>query len=546
MGNWIFDELLGAAVRRKPNEAVLFKTEQAGEGEYAGNDSLVREVLQNAVDARASDQPVRVRFAIYDAPLAPPSSRLAYYFQRLKEPLKSLQFEFGRNGCPKPPCRFLVCEDFGTRGLEGDTELFCNPEDGDNTRQDFYWFWRNIGLSAKTGYDLGRWGLGKTVYRAVSRVGCMMGLTIRQSDNKRLLMGQAVLQNHEHEGGEFVPEGFWCRGQNAQGVPLPIEECSEVEEFCKEWRLSRTNEPGLSVVAPFVPDELKPERLLQAVAVHFFAPIVRGKLVVEIEGPGFDQVTLDESGIDAACKMVSWDGPKRTKRHVPPPIEFARRCFNCSPAATSQLLGTERIPEMTDEAFGKDELADLRRNFSAGELTSVKVRFWLPRRDEDGQEGELDVHLERLTDGERCDSYYIREGMTITKINSTASRRGIRAIVDVESGPLAKLLGDTEGPAHEDWDTSEDRPDREWKLWKGRVKFVRSIVDSLVEVLTPPTTEPDFDLLSDFFSIERTTGLQRRKTSGDDTDDRPRMEPPVPEPKWFYITERAGGFTIEI
>jgi hypothetical protein len=61
-------------------------------------------------------------------------------------------------------------------------------------------------------------------------------------------------------------------------------------------------------------------------------------------------------------------------------------------------------------------------------------------------------------DGERCDSYYIREGMTIIKINSRASQRGIQALVYVESGPLAKLLGDTEGPAHEDWDTSEERP----------------------------------------------------------------------------------------
>jgi hypothetical protein len=38
MNTWIFEELRGAAVRRDPNEAELFKTEQTGEGEYAGND----------------------------------------------------------------------------------------------------------------------------------------------------------------------------------------------------------------------------------------------------------------------------------------------------------------------------------------------------------------------------------------------------------------------------------------------------------------------------------------------------------------------------
>ena len=67
MGKWVFEELRGAAVRREPNEAVLFKTEQTGEGEYAGNDALVREILQNAVDVRASAEPVRVRLAIHEA-----------------------------------------------------------------------------------------------------------------------------------------------------------------------------------------------------------------------------------------------------------------------------------------------------------------------------------------------------------------------------------------------------------------------------------------------------------------------------------------------
>jgi hypothetical protein len=133
--------------------------------------------------------------------------------------------------------------------------------------------------------------------------------------------------------------------------------------------------------------------------------------------------------------------------------------------------------------------------------------------------------------------------MTITKINSRAAQRSVQALVNVEAGPLAKLLGDSEGPAHEDWDTSAERPDDEWKTWKGRVKFVRGFVDRLVEVLTPPTTEPDFDLLSDFFSIERDDGNQRQSPGGG-TKRPPPPSPPQPEPKRFRITERTGGFTV--
>jgi hypothetical protein len=134
--------------------------------------------------------------------------------------------------------------------------------------------------------------------------------------------------------------------------------------------------------------------------------------------------------------------------------------------------------------------------------------------------------------------------MTITKINSRAAQRGIQAMVVIDPGPLAVLLGDTEGAAHEDWDTSADRPDQDWKTWKGRVTFVRKIVDSLVELLTPPTTEPDFDLLSDFFSVQLTSGSQRRREAGKEADAKPKFEPPPFEPKWYQILSRAGGFTV--
>src|SRR5262245_63391491 len=127
MGIWVFEELRGAAVRRGPQDAVLFKTEQAGEGEYAGNDALVREVLQNSVDASSGRGPVRVRLAIHEADEAPPSARLAHYFERLREPLLGRQVEFNGDAHPHLPCRFLVCEDFGTRGLEGDPLRFSDP-----------------------------------------------------------------------------------------------------------------------------------------------------------------------------------------------------------------------------------------------------------------------------------------------------------------------------------------------------------------------------------------------------------------------------------
>ena len=71
------------------------------------------------------------------------------------------------------------------------------------------------------------------------------------------------------------------------------------------------------------------------------------------------------------------------------------------------------------------------------------------------------------------------------------------------------------------------------------------IVDNLVELLTPPVTEPDFDLLSDFFSIERVAGEQRQKKAGKDVKDKPQtMESIEAKPKWYHVTPWRGGFTV--
>lgn len=544
MGHWQFEELRSGP-RRTPQEAELFKDENTEDGEYAGNDHLVREVLQNTLDAisERANGLVRVRLALHDASDAPSAKRLAEYFSRLKEPLEGCDFIFNSSGAPNTPCRYLVCEDFGTRGLEGDVELFTDPPEGSRQREDFYWFWRNIGRSGKTGDDLGRWGLGKTVFRAVSRVGCMFGLTIRESDGRALLMGQAVLQPHQHNGIEYHPEGYYCCDAGDDELPLPIEGADEIDAFRREWRLSRNGEPGMSVVAPFVPEELREERLLQAVIVHFFTRILRGQLEVEISGPKLETVLLDATSIERAGKLVTWNGSKRMKRHAAPPLAFAKRCLSAPPSLTTVVLGENGAPTF-EGALPAADLEKLQSDFALGDPVSLRIKLALPKRQGPAVVGQMDVYLQRNADGQRCDSYYVREGMTITKINSRAALRGVNSLVIIDPGPLAELLGDTEGPAHEDWNKAAERPKKTWKACSCRVAFARRIVDSLVEYLTPPSKGPDRDLLANIFSVERTDGKQRNVTKGKTQPLRGTIPVVTPSPKWFQIAQRAGGFTV--
>lgn len=536
MSEWVFSELRRDEARRDPNEAELFKADQAAEGEYAGTDALVREVIQNSIDAADGSGPVRVRMAIHEAKDAPPIDRLAYYFSRLQPALKNRGLKFDTSGLPKMGCRFLVVEDFNTRGLEGDPRLFRDPSDG--SRQDFYWFWRNIGRSGKTGLDLGRWGLGKTVYRAVSRVGCMLGLTVRRSDKAQLLMGQAVLKIHEFQGRAYKAEGFWCGGQE-DGLPLAIMNRSELRRFRGEWRLTRDDEPGLSVVSPYIPEGLCAERLLQTVAIHFFARILRGELEVEVCGPNLGSITLNRESLADKCRRMTWNGPTRAKRHLPPPIGFAGHCLAAEPDVETRLLGVPLVPKWDPSTIDDELLSPLRERYGSGEPVGVRVNLALPQKSGPPEQGDYTIWVQRSATGERGESYFVREGMTITKITSRASRHGVNALVLVDRGPLAELLGDTEGPAHEDWNTSAERPKERWKAWVGRVDFVRRSVDGLVELLTASNGKADRDALKQLFSVNSVpVGRQGR------TQSPPRPEIPPPAPKWYYVAACDGGFTI--
>ena len=545
MAHWVFAKLDPAAVRREPNETQLFKSEQAGEDEYAGTDALVREILQNSLDAGTNGGPVKVRLALHPAADLPDKNRLRDYFHRLESPLSHREIDFD-GGVPSLATGFMVCEDFGTRGLGGDPLLSRDPEPGSTDRQDFFWFWRNIGRSGKTGDDLGRWGLGKTVYRAASQVGCMLGLTVRECDGRQLLLGQSVLGIHDVDGTEYVPEGYWCGDTNTEGLPLPVEDPSSLEEFRSEWQLTRSDEPGLSVVVPYVASELTGMRIMQ-VCIHFFVPILSNELVVELATPDLPmgKALITADSLKEWCAALTWNGRKRDKRHVPPPVDFVKKCLahNSSPAST-RVLGQTRMPEMNEEAFEEADLSTLRDQLEHEDLVAVSVRINLVRQKDPDISGDMTVFLKRHDQEQRYDTYYVREGMTITKLNSKAGLKGIQALVLVDKGPLAQLLGDAEGPAHEDWDTSEERPNKLWKKWKGRVTFCRKIVDALLEVLAPPTQKADFNLLSDFFSIEKTGAPQKAPSQGNEDKAKSKIGEITPKPRWYRLDGKRGGFRI--
>src|SRR5262249_12734921 len=129
------------------------------QGEFFSTDAIknpaeafVRESVQNSLDA-GNGKPVRVRFYISGSEGVLSAERVAAYMNG-----SWTHFAAKGNGLwdalkSTDSCPFLVCEDFSTRGLEGDP---AQSQEIPGQKNHFYYFFRTEGKSAKSDQERGR------------------------------------------------------------------------------------------------------------------------------------------------------------------------------------------------------------------------------------------------------------------------------------------------------------------------------------------------------------------------------------------------------
>ena len=276
MMNWYFRELAVGEKTRDPIQGEFFATEAIRNPA----DALVREGFQNSLD-EALEQTVRVNILLARDTDALPADKAANWFKGAWSHLHA-----SGNGLREPPqqdesCSFLVFEDFGTGGLQGDVnQAFDRPL----TKNSFFYFFRAEGRSGKTDTAIGRWGVGKYVFPRSSRANLFFGLTVRADDSKKMLMGQTVLKSHKVANNHYSPDGY-CGERGSDGLILPLSDASTLEEFSKDFHLSRTTESGLSVVVPWLDPEFTLDHIKEAILRGYFYPILTGALVVTVGTP---------------------------------------------------------------------------------------------------------------------------------------------------------------------------------------------------------------------------------------------------------------------
>lgn len=531
MTKWYFREMQRAEMSVNPVQSEFFSTE-AIEGL---TEALVRESIQNTLDA-AQTTPARIRFWLSGSENAIPSQKANQYFGGLEEHLNAKGS--GLQAIPSfgDEIPFLLVEDFNARGLCGSPS---QDKDVPGASNDFYYFWRNVGRSGKGEKDRGRWGVGKTVFPAASRINSFFGFTVRNETPQALLMGQSVLKVHQLDGSRLYPYGYFGTIEG-DGFAKPIETAGFLDQFRSDFSLARKNEPGLSVIVPFPDEDITAGRLLKATLRQYFYPIMAGKLVVTIG----NDITVDQ---DSLAGII--DGLEDAFKHeLQPVLRLAQWAIGVASFVKTKEPPADLAPKWESDCLSEETIKELRPKFEQGERLAFEVPVKVKPKDNGELASFFKVFLERDESMEPHRATFVREGLIVTDAVKNKTR-GVRALVVISDKPLATMLGDAENPAHTEWqERSANFKDR-YLHGRSTLSYVKTSVTSLVQILTQSKGEEDYSVLQDiFFLAQPPTPEDKRKTKK--IKPKPGMEPPItpplppPAPPVLRVSQVSGGFTI--
>ena len=514
--HWRFARMAPAEINQNPVQGEFFT---------AASDlpeRFVREAIQNSLDAKSGDAPVRVRFAFSEHPL--PAADARHYLEGIDQhldatvempdavaegrPIAMDELAAGRNAREllNGDMHYLAVEDFGTTGLTGDIVANSEWEEGNH----FWGFFRSVGISPKPDDKGGSWGLGKWVFPDASQLNIFIGLTRRFGDGDTLLMGQAVLKTHtieqDGEQAKYPAYGSFAQHDHAEDhkwLPRPEQDREFVALAQRDFRLDRAEQPGLSIVIPHPKPELSAAALARAVLTQYFLPIISGDLIVEVSAPDgahlIDADTIDDELAKVAPGGVDEDERRddETAESLRKAVDLARWALDQNPSSCITLPASVRRKTELET----DLLDQLRERYARGDRLAFALTNRVKRANGPETECTFRVFVERADELPKGHDYFIRGHLRIPKMDYI-TRYKARALVLVDGkSELGHLLRDAEGPAHAEWKLGGERLVQRWTGVGrgGRVDEVRQAAPRLLQQLIEIPKQQLKTLLADIF-----------------------------------------------
>ena len=267
--------------------------------------SVVREIIQNSLDARKSeDEPVRLNFSIDEVDKKAFSGFAAIkpHLQACKKEAKLQElgdavkiYEHGIKEIEKnDKVRVLSVHDHNTNGLEG---AIAGPDGS------WYALLKGAGLSQKSASgSLGSFGHGSKAPFSYSPTRTIFYYS-RIKGGERF-QGKSILQTHsDPNDAEVKTQGTGFYGHVDKLEPLTND---EIPNWAKELREKVTKDTGTSIYIPYAEynESLYPETRITVIA-NFFYAIRAGALEVTIGDEAITKENLEECFIH--CEKILKD-----------------------------------------------------------------------------------------------------------------------------------------------------------------------------------------------------------------------------------------------
>ncbi|HWZ03785.1 MAG TPA: hypothetical protein VNX40_09255 [Mucilaginibacter sp.] len=544
-----------------PTEAAFFSNEMVGNISNA----LVREGCQNVLDEiKDKSKPAIVRIFLSGQKYAVPAS---YSNELLKDLIPHLKAE--GNGIISTqlpdlnsPMPYLIFEDFNTEGLDGDPFEFTLHDSLDNSKpHNFYFFWRTYGRSGKLANKMGSWGVGKSVFSALSRINAFWAFTIRESDKDAYLIGQSILKTHNLKDRPvdcgYFPYGYYANYEK-DGFAIPEDDEGKLRQFISHFKMRRELNPnkggrsedtGLSLIIPFPQEEVKIDSLLFSTIQQFFYPILLNKLIVSIVHED-EEMILTRNTIKMYAEKIDFGKlnlDDEYKNQFLSLFEFVKwiNKLNTADYITLKFNDPKRAYEWRKKELFKDyDLLSLQKRFETGDALAFNVPVKFQPEAKQAEIRYYKAFIKKDDAVKEPESIFIRDSLTITGVKSL-KRKGVRGLVIIEDEELVTFFGQAEGPAHTGWHAGNFRV--QYNDARECLSFVQRTLDALYSVLLLPLEGLDKDLLKDFFFIEipevNDKGAASHRPGEKDPIPPVKIPPGLPKP--YRMTQiSSGGFKI--
>ena len=551
---WRFARMTPAEINQDPVQGEFFSREADLPGR------LVREAIQNSLDAGLNGKAVRVRFVFSGDQNALLTDRSSRYLRGLEEHVKAVvdaggmassvpdtadgeeeSAAYDALACFNEPMKYLVVEDFGTRGLKGDILANSEREQGN----DFWGFFRSVGISPKSQNDAGSWGLGKWVFPDASIINAYLGMTQREGEDNWLLMGMALLKTHHLRKQKYRYYGSFAaasRSPDEKWLPLPIDSEHFVLHAARDFNLERLEDPGRSVIVPYPRAELRPAAIARTVLTQYFLPIVRGDLEVEILHPEEGDRTINADNVtDEVQRITESNRDDESPESLYGAIELARWALQQSNRAHIELPAAK----LAEVLAGHTSFDSVRGRYERGERLAFRLTTDVRARKGHGPaEASFCLYLERDDRLAKGHDYFMRGPLRIPHMDHIKGQKARALVLVDEESQLGHMLRDAEGPAHESWDPHKQRLKDNWIGGYQRVQDVRRAAFVLLQRLVERPRERQMDALADLFPGDPSQIGKRTSRKRGTVVDQPPLTP-TPSHSLLQIVSPASAFEVK-